>query len=74
MVNYLIGGKIRRGKVTKFWPGDENFPRRIIFPDEYREKWRNFTNETFSPTKKVIKELLKDIEVVVIDDELPNYQ
>ena len=25
-------GKIRRGKVTKFWPGDENFLRRIKFP------------------------------------------
>ena len=22
-------GKIRRAKVTKFWPGDENIPRRI---------------------------------------------
>ena len=40
-----------------------------IFPDEYREKWRNFTNEKFSPTNEVIKELLsntKDIEVVVM--------
>ena len=22
-------GKLRHGKVTKFWRGDENFPRRI---------------------------------------------
>ena len=33
-------GKLRRGKVMKFWPSDEyfsptnNFPRQIIFPDE----------------------------------------
>ena len=34
-------GKCRRGKVTKFWPGDENFPRR-----------KNFHDEKFSPTNR----------------------
>ena len=27
---YLIWGKLRRGKVTKFWLGDENFPQPIL--------------------------------------------
>ena len=27
---YRIRGKLRREKVTKFWLGDENFPRPIL--------------------------------------------
>ena len=47
-----LSGKNSSGK------SDENFPRRIVFPEEYGGKWRNFTNEKFSPMNKVIKELL----------------
>ena len=42
-------GKVCRGKVTKFWLGDANFPPQIFLPDKYyqimeisEEKWRNF--------------------------------
>ena len=34
-IEYLIGEKIRRGKVTKLWFVDENFTRGIIFPEEF---------------------------------------
>ena len=44
-------GKFRRGKMTKFFASDENFPRRKIFPDENFPRRKIFPDEKFSPTK-----------------------
>ena len=69
--NVPYWGKVRRGKVTKFWPGDENFLRRKFSPTKKFPR-RIGGKVTKVYQRKIFKELLsntKDIEVVVIDDE-----
>ena len=48
-----LWGKIRQGKVTKVWPGDETFPRRTFSPTKYFPLLSN----------------AKNIEVVIDDAE-----